>query len=224
MCTIECRYCDRESSYELHPNFMVFCPGCKRRIHFECEYGYGPVAPCMFFLGDILLGDVTINEDDIYTLNIKGDRSVELKERYLDALYEAENILKNILNPGGKYEEQTSLTIKNRRGNLCFYGDWPGRPWDNWYEIKQYSYREDVLEIVFGNWERLIVFHPIDIINTANEFCINEAKKVKWIWNSPDGIENKTSYELGNEKVHKSVSGETMSLNRKSPWFAVYFG
>jgi len=68
--------------------------------------------------------------------------------------------------------------------SLYFYGDWFKRSADNFHKIKYYSYQDEVLEIVFNEWECLIVFEPIGIINTEGEFSINQAKMVKWSWYS----------------------------------------
>ena len=46
---------------------------------------------------------------------------------------------------------------KKQGGSLCFYGDWFGRPFDNYHEIKEYSYSDDVLEIVFETSYGLII-------------------------------------------------------------------
>lgn len=95
---LECRHCGCEVSYIPEANFFVFCPKCKREIYMECEYGYGPVAPCSFLLGQDILGTVTVNENNKYLLNITADnRQIKLEKTYLNALNEACEIIKNYL-------------------------------------------------------------------------------------------------------------------------------
>lgn len=96
--TIKCKYCNCEVSYAAYANFIVFCPKCKREIHFECEYGYGPVTPCVILLGEDYFGKVTKNNKNEYLLEIMLRRKkIKLMRSYLEALYEAREIVGNML-------------------------------------------------------------------------------------------------------------------------------
>ncbi len=150
---IECRYCDCNVSYTPRTNFILFCPECKREIYLECEYGYGPVTPCSVLLGGDSMGTVTVNNKDEYSLKMESDgKQIKLRGCYLEALHEASNIVKSILRPMTKNEGTNSFKIKKQGGSLCFYGDWFGRPGDNFHRIKHYFYQDDVLEIIFDEW------------------------------------------------------------------------
>lgn len=220
---IECKYCDNKISYIPSANFIIFCPQCKREIFLECEYGFGPVTPCQILLGEKKFATVKENNRK-YILEIESDgKKMELKERYLNALSEAARIAKGLLKPNVKQVVQP-IEIKKSGGSLCFYGDWFGRPYDNYHKIKQYSYTDDVLEIIFDEWERLIVIEPLGITNTENEFGISCAKTVKWSWypygSTQKGI-NKISYSVIDNQVCKiSKYGEQM-LQMEEPHFAV---
>lgn len=225
---IECKYCDCKVSYMPRANFILFCPECKREMYLECEYGYGPVTPCTIFLGEDSMGTVTVNSRNEYLLEIGSDRKqIKLRESYLEALHEASNIIKSILRPKTENKGSSSFEIKKQGGSLCFYGDWFGRPGDNFHRIKQYSYQDDVLEIVFDEWERLIVFEPLGITNTEKEFSINQSKMVNWSWYSYGSSEkemNKISYELTDGRVHKISRYGEQNLDRKAPYFSVLLG
>ena len=142
----------------------------------------------------------------------------------MEALHEASNIMKDILRPRTGNKASDSFQIKKQGGSLCFYGDWFGRPGDNFHRIKHYSYQDDVLELVFDEWERLIVFEPLGITNTEKEFSINQSKMVKWSWYSYGGSEkkmNKVSYELRDGRIHKISRYGEQILERKAPYFSV---
>lgn len=116
------------------------------------------------------------------------------------------------------------MEIKKQGGSLCFYGDWFGRPYDNYHEIKEYSYSDDVLEIVFDEWERLIVIEPSGITNTEKEFSISHAKLVKWSYypyGSTQAEMNKISYSVIDNQVCKTSKYGRQMLQKKEPYFAV---
>lgn len=222
---IECKYCDYKVSYMPRANFIVFCPECKREIYLECEYGYGPVTPCSILLGEDSMGTVTVNSKNEYSLEIESDgKQIKLRESYLEALHEASNIVKSILRPNTRNMDSDSLKIKKQGGSLCFYGDWFGRPGDNFHRIKHYFYQDDVLEIVFDEWERLMVFEPLGITNTEKEFSISQSRMVKWSWypyGSSEKEMKKISYELSDGRVHKSGRYGEQYFERKAPYFSV---
>lgn len=204
--TMECNYCDREFTYALHSNFIVFCPECKRQTMLECEYGYGPVTPCHIEVGEETVGIVTCNDKHEYYLELdRGWKKIKLKESYLNALQEASRMMGQDLTPKRKNRELDSLKIKKEGGSLCIYGEWDGRPYDNYHKIKAFSCANDVLEIHFTDHaEKLLVIHPTGITNTSEEFSIQHAQKVKWYWLFYDG--KKTEYKKMVYEPRKSES------------------
>ncbi|WOO35043.1 hypothetical protein R2R35_14680 [Anaerocolumna sp. AGMB13020] len=96
--TIECKYCDTKISYKTSANFIIFCPNCKRNIYLECEYGYGPVTPCNILLGNEKIGTVNVDENNKYFLEYRFEK-IKLNKGYLDALWEAIEIVKKKISP-----------------------------------------------------------------------------------------------------------------------------
>ena len=204
----------------------MFCPGCKREIYIECEYEYGPVTPCSILLGEDSIGTVTENDRNKYLLEIASNgRRIKLRKSYLDALHEVSNVMKGILRPKVRNEESNSFKILKAGGSLCFYGDWFGRPWDNYHTIKCYFYKDDVLEIGFDEGECLMVFEPLGMTNTEKEFSIRQSKMVQWSWypyGAPKRELNKILYELRDGRVHKISRYGEQNLERRAPYFSVF--
>lgn len=220
--TIECKYCDNIINFSQAANFILYCPYCKREILMECEYGFGPVTPCAILLGEEKYGEVIEDLMNDYFLELNGKR-IKLKEKYLKALEEADRIVRRDLKPELQNEAFAKFEVKKKRGSLCFYGDWFGRPYDNCHVIRTCSYFDNVLEIVFDEWERLIVIEPMGIVNTETEFYISDAKKVKWSW-YPYGITEKMkkiSYEYSDGMVHKKYQNQKEDIERKALGYAV---
>ena len=96
---IECKKCGCNIPYKpLGANFIIFCPDCKKMMFLECEYGYGPVTPCNLYYRDKVVGNICRDAKNNYILNsslflVK----VYLKSRYLDALYEAIDIVQKLI-------------------------------------------------------------------------------------------------------------------------------
>lgn len=222
---IECKYCDRKISYIPSANFMVFCPWCKSEILLECEYGYGPVTPCQILLGEEKIATVKESNRNYFLEMESGGEKIELKEKYMGALSEASRIINNMLIPDWQ-DSVNSIEIKKRSGSICFYGEWFGRPYDNYHKIKGYSYTGDTLEIVFDQWEQLIVIEPSGIINTEKEFRISSAKQVKWSWypyGSTQRDMNKISYSIVDGQLYKISKYGEQKVQMKEPHAAVKF-
>lgn len=77
------------------------------------------------------------------------------------------------------------LEIKKRGGTLRFWGDWFGRPYDNFHIVSRadYNEQEDSLTIWFDDGERLVVERPRGVCNTEAEFVVEDAARVEWTWN-----------------------------------------
>ena len=70
--------------------------------------------------------------------------------------------------------------IKMKGGSLCFYGDWFGRPYDNYHRIEDAILDNETLFIHFDAGELLTVEKPCGIINENNSFIIQSASFVVW--------------------------------------------
>ena len=92
----QCRHCGKKYEYDRFVNLLLFCPHCRQYDYLECEYGYGPVVPCRICLGKDKIGLVTYYGADqrLYQLtSAKYGLDEILGDTYLDALYEARDIL-----------------------------------------------------------------------------------------------------------------------------------
>ena len=69
-------------------------------------------------------------------------------------------------------------------GTMRFWGDWFGRPMDNWHKVTNAIYDEsaNVLVMTFENGEECIVSSPIGITSSKNSFYIQDASCVTWSW------------------------------------------
>lgn len=95
-----CISCNGEYEYEGFANLIVFCPHCHKYNYLECEYGYGPVVPCLIYLGSEEIGIVTYHnraETQYQYDSKKFDFHKVLKQSYLEALYEARDITAGFL-------------------------------------------------------------------------------------------------------------------------------
>ena len=72
-----------------------------------------------------------------------------------------------------------NLNILAKGSSLCFYGDWFGRPCDNFHQIIHTSYDGEILEIIFDRQEHLLVYQPEGITSTARELEITKAQNLK---------------------------------------------
>lgn len=94
----ECQYCGQRYEVEEFANMIKYCPECLKRNELSCEYGYGTVTPCYIYCGGEFIGRVTISGySDYYLHSEKFMLNLKLKERYLNALNEADEIISHML-------------------------------------------------------------------------------------------------------------------------------
>ncbi len=219
---LECIYCDTSFSVEACANFAAICPCCKRSAYLECEYGYGPVTPCRIYLGGEITGVVESQKTD-YHLNIN-HRKIRLAKTYLDAIAEAEKIVKKRLHI---FRSGKDLHLLTKGGSLCFYGDWFGRPYDNYHKIVRTHYDGEILEIQFAHSERLLVYNPKGITNTTQELRIEKASKLKWLY-IPYGVRTtkyrSITYAMEGNTLFKETAHGKELLPSAEPSAAVYMG
>ncbi|MBD5473589.1 MAG: hypothetical protein HDR20_12060 [Lachnospiraceae bacterium] len=214
---LECIYCNTKFSVKIHANFSVICPCCKRGIYRECEYGFGPVTPCQIYLGEKVVG-VVESDNTNYYLRMYGNK-VPLNNTYLDAILESETIVCRQLNIL-RHHDHKDIQILTKKGSLCFYGDWPGRPYDNYHKIIHASFDGEILEIFFKRGERLLVYNPENITSTEQELKIEKSQKLKWIYDSYII----TTYTAECETLFKETKYGIEHLTIKEPFLAVYMG
>jgi hypothetical protein len=69
-----------------------------------------------------------------------------------------------------------------KAGSLRFWGDWFGKPHDNWHKIVRCSADGNALRIEFNDGEKLIVVEPEGLELSASTFAIRNAAAVRWEW------------------------------------------
>ena len=119
-----------------------------------------------------------------------------------------------------------NVNILTKGGSLCFYGDWFGRPCDNFHQIIHTSYDGEILEIIFDQQQHLLVYQPEGITSTVRELEITKAQKVKWLY-IPYGSKTTEyntityTYNAESKTVIKETKFGTEQLRIKEPFCAV---
>jgi hypothetical protein len=67
-------------------------------------------------------------------------------------------------------------------GSLCVFGDWFGRPHDNWHQIKSFEVKENYLKLIFNEDETLEVWNWQGLSENGKGFIIQHANRVRWEW------------------------------------------
>jgi hypothetical protein len=94
-------------------------------------------------------------------------------------------------------------------GTLRFYGEWFGRPYDNYHKILECSFDDGLLIIKFDAGEFIKIWNPKNIILKDNELIIKESTCVEFIryyYGKPQTeenviIERYTNVELTNTSI-----------------------
>ena len=68
------------------------------------------------------------------------------------------------------------------RGTLCVFGDWFGRPHDNWHSVIAFEFTEGHLRFSFNEGETLDVWGVCDIREEGKGIVIQHADRVRWEW------------------------------------------
>ena len=96
----QCNKCSFEYKHEGFANLIVFCPKCNTYDYLECEYGYGPVVHCRICHGNKEVAMITYDKENRNKYRIDSDvfnLHKVLENTYLDALYEAKDIISDLL-------------------------------------------------------------------------------------------------------------------------------
>lgn len=71
---------------------------------------------------------------------------------------------------------------KVKSGSLRIWGQWFGRPYDNFHTVTDCHTMGDAIKITFNEAEELTIWQPQGINITQTEFQIDEASRVRWEW------------------------------------------
>jgi hypothetical protein len=67
-------------------------------------------------------------------------------------------------------------------GSLCVFGDWFGRPMDNWHQLVSHEKKEGYVRLTFNQGETLEVWEPSGFRFEGKSFIIQRASRVRWEW------------------------------------------
>lgn len=91
----------------------------------------------------------------------------------------------------GEYFKE-ELKIKGR--SVCIWGEWFGRPGDNFHQVKTVKWTEDSISIHFKGGESLYITDPEVVENKADRFVVRDASRVLWTW-----------YLYGEKQVYRNL-------------------
>jgi len=72
--------------------------------------------------------------------------------------------------------------VAHIRGSLCVFGDWFGRPMDNWHQLVSHEEKEGYVRLTFNEGETLEVWEPAGLKIEGKSFVIQRASRVRWEW------------------------------------------
>ena len=67
-------------------------------------------------------------------------------------------------------------------GSLCIWGEWFGRPYDNFHALESVRWKDDMLMMKFRDGESLSIRNPVGLINEEKRFIVEDAASVLWVW------------------------------------------
>lgn len=118
------------------------------------------------------------------------------------------------------------MEILKKGGTLRFWGDWFGRPRDNFHRPVSAELDGGVLTIRFDNGEKCAVFNPSGIVNEPDIFRVESAEKIVWEWyyygrkHIPENL-CKREYTLVSGSVRVEYAGERSFVIESADRFAL---
>lgn len=94
----------------------------------------------------------------------------------------------------GNKIKRFSKRLKIDGGSLCIWGEWFGRPFDNFHVVETVCWEKDEIKIYFQGGESLYIQNPTKIINEEKQLVIGDAASVQWEW-----------YYYGKEQVYENM-------------------
>lgn len=78
--------------------------------------------------------------------------------------------------------ERFLYELKVNGGSLCIWGEWFGRPCDNFHTIETVQWRNNEVILQFKDEEFLSVSSPVGIVNEKAHLVIRDASQILWTW------------------------------------------
>lgn len=78
--------------------------------------------------------------------------------------------------------ERFLYELKVKGGSLCIWGEWFGRPHDNYHIVDTVRWEKDQIILRFNEEEGLYINNPVGIINESERLVIKDAERILWVW------------------------------------------
>ena len=87
------------------------------------------------------------------------------------------------MDEAGAIADQIQRALPNlKSGTLRMFGDWFGKPWDNFHTLVSAEAEGNCLVLTFDAGETLRVWDPAGFEGDAATFRIQRASRVRWQW------------------------------------------
>jgi hypothetical protein len=121
--------------------------------------------------------------------------------------------------------DRISSALPNvKAGSLRTWGEWFGKPHDNFHTIKGCSSTDTTLILEFDGGETLTVENPEGLVLSNTLFSIRSASAVQWEWfyyGRPHIADNRYYYRFTrNVRCRKAVTGDRRLRVDKNLWTA----
>lgn len=109
-------------------------------------------------------------------------------------------------------------TLKISGGTLRFWGNWFGKPMDNYHEIKMVEFKNETRELtlILGEMEKVRIWNPSNVQIIQKELRIEKADKIlfEWYYYGKDKTEENLRFQSYIKKGTK-IKFETDFMNNK---------
>lgn len=87
------------------------------------------------------------------------------------------------MNETQKIADRIRQALPNvKSGTLRFWGEWFGKPYDNWHQLVRCEAEQNLLRLAFNENETLSVWAPSGLEVNLSTFRISTADRVRWEW------------------------------------------
>jgi len=84
--------------------------------------------------------------------------------------------------------------FKKVAGSVCIFGDWFGKPMDNYHQVISFEEKGNHIKLVFNEGESLDIWDGKEIEINQSKLTIMKASRIRWEWfyyGKPKIIENR---------------------------------
>lgn len=118
------------------------------------------------------------------------------------------------------WEAQALEYLNVRNGSIRFWGEWFGRPFDNYHTVIETCWTKDndVLVIKFDQGEVAMIYNPKNIVSSEQEFSVKDASLItfEWFYYGREHIlENLNHLEYRSINNNKVLCSGTDTTNKK---------